>query len=100
MLPSQVNALIAVDKPIRCCFLGYTKLTKNEKLTFVREYHQGETDWTKGISDDEMLSMIEEMIQFSKYLQEECIKYGIRYFDVSHDFEGVRNAAFQYLFAE
>ncbi len=44
--------------------------------------------------------MIDEMIQFSKYLQEECVKCGIKYFDVSHDFEGVRNAAFEYLFAE
>ena len=98
-LPSQINELLVEQKPIRCCFLGYTDLTKDEKLALVRQYHQGDIDWTRGISDEEMLTMIDEMIQFSKHLQKDCAKYGIKYFDVSHDFEGVRNTAFEYLFA-
>ena len=100
ILPSQVNELILAGKPIKCCFLGYTKLTTDEKFSLVRKYHQGDLDWTKGISDEKMLGMIDEMIQFSKYLEEECTKYNIKYFDVSHDFEGARNAAFEYLFAK
>lgn len=100
ILPNQVNELVVEQKEVRCCFLGYTELNKEEKLALVRKFHQGERDWTKGISDEEMLPMIDEMIQFSKYLKEECSKYGIKYFDVSHDFEGVRNEAFEYLFAE
>lgn len=98
ILPSQVNELIVAGKPIKCCFLGYAELTKDEKLALVREHHQGDIDWTRGISDEEMLPMIDEMIEFSKYLKQECEKYGIKYFDVSHDFEGVRNEAFEYLF--
>lgn len=100
ILPSQIHELIAEQKPVRCCFFGYTELTKEEKLALVREHHQGDIDWTKGISDQEMLPMVDEMIQFSKYLKEECAKYDIKYFDVSHDFENVRNEAFDYLFAE
>lgn len=100
ILPHQIYELISEQKPVKCCFLGYTELTKDEKLILVRKYHQGELDWTKSISDEKMLLMIDEMIQFSKYLQEECAKYGIKYFDVSHDFEGTRNMAFEYLFAE
>jgi len=100
VLPSQINEFIAEGKDIKCCFLGYTQLTKDQKLAMVRQYHQGEKDWTKDISDEEMLRLIEEMIQFSKYLEQECMKYGIKYFDVSHDFEGVRNSAFEYLFGE
>jgi hypothetical protein len=100
LLPSQIQELLAEQKKIRCCFLGYTELNKEEKLALVRQYHQGDIDWTKSISDEEILPMINEMIKFSKYLKDECLKYGIKYFDVSHDFEGVRNTAFEYLFAE
>ncbi len=100
ILPSQINELIADQKQIKCCFLGYAELTKEEKLALVRQFHQGDIDWTKDLPDEKMLPMIDEMIEFSKYLQQECAKYGIKYFDISHDFEGVRDAAFEYLFAE
>lgn len=98
ILPSHVNELLAEHKPVKACFLGYTELTKEGKLALVRQHHQGEIDWTKDISDEEMLTLIEEMIQFSRYLKEECEKYHIRYFDVSHDFAGVRDEAFEHLF--
>jgi hypothetical protein len=94
------NVRVLEQQPVKCCFLGYTELSKDEKLALIREHHQGAIDWTKNISNEEMLPMIDEMIQFSKHLQEECAKYGIKYFDVSHDFEGVRNEAFEYLFSE
>jgi hypothetical protein len=98
ILPSQLNELTAEGKPIKCCFVGYTELDKDKKLALVREYHQGDADWTKDIPDEEMLAMIDEMIEFSKYLQEECATYDIKYFDVSYDFEGVRAETFEYLF--
>jgi hypothetical protein len=100
ILPSQINKLIIEQKPVKCCFLGYAELTKEEKLSLVRQYHQGDIDWTKGISDEEMLPMIDKMIEFSKFLREECTKYKIKYFDISHDFEGVRDQAFKYLFID
>lgn len=99
ILPSQVHELRTEGIPVRTCFLGYAELTREEKLALVRTYHQGDRDWTKGISDDEMLKMVDEMIQFSSYLKGECEKYGINYFDVSHDFKGSRQEAFNYLFA-
>ncbi|MES2225664.1 MAG: hypothetical protein V4480_02540 [Patescibacteria group bacterium] len=100
ILPSQVSESIAEGKPIKCCFVGYAESNKDEKLALVREYHQGDADWTKDISDEEMLPMIDEMIEFSQYLKEECSKYDIKYFDVSHDFEGVYTEAFEYLFSK
>lgn len=100
ILPSQINELLQEGKQIRSCFLGYADLTKEEKLALVRKYHQGETDWTRGIPDEEMLRNVEQMIDFSKFLKEECAKYNLEYFDVSHDFEGVRDAAFAYLFSK
>jgi hypothetical protein len=100
LLPSKIHELIVAGKPVKCCFLGYAELNKEEKLALVRQYHQGEIDWTRDIPDEEMLPMVDSMIEFSKYLKEECKKYDIKYFDISHDFEGVRNEAFEYLFGK
>lgn len=100
VLPSQINEFILQKKSVRCCFVGYPELSKEEKFSLVRQHHQGDIDWTKEISDEELLPMINSMIEFSAYLKEECAKYGIKYFDISHDFQGVRDAAFEYLFTE
>ena len=98
ILPSQIHEMVAAGRLIKSCFIGYTDLTKEEKLNLVRAHHQGETDWTKKVSDEGMLKLIDEMIEFSKYLKGECAKYKIKYYDISHDFEGTRNEAFEYLF--
>jgi hypothetical protein len=93
-----MHELSVEEKPIKYCFLGYTDLDTNEKLALVRKYHQGETDWTKNQSDEDMLRAIDEMVEFSKYVQKECAAFGIEYFDVSHNFDGARKQAFDYLF--
>jgi hypothetical protein len=97
LLPSQVNELVLEGRNLKSCFIGYTELDKEQKLALVRTY-QGEADWTKGLPDAEMLDLIDQMIQFSKYLKVECEKYGIQYFDISHDFIGPREEAFRHLF--
>lgn len=98
ILPAQMDELVRAGKPIKCCFLGYADVSADDKLSLIRKHHQGEIDWTKDMSDEDMLGMVNEMIRFSIYLKEECVKYGIKYFDVSHDFEDVRKTAFEYLF--
>jgi hypothetical protein len=98
ILPSQIHKLITEGKSIKSCFLGYPTMTAEEKLAFVRNYHQGERDWTKNYSDEEMLLMINEMVEFSKVLQKQCEEYGIAFFDISHDFESAHNEVFDYLF--
>jgi hypothetical protein len=100
ILPSQINEMAMAQKPVKSCFIGYTELNKDEKLGLVRKHHQGDIDWTRKISDEEMFTMIDEMIEFSKFLKEECAKYDIKYFDISYDFEGVRNEVFEYLFGK
>ena len=98
-LPSQIHEFMHEQQSVRCCFLGYTELTEDEKLIMVRQYHQGNRDWTKEIPDTDMLKMINEMIQFSEYLKNNCAAQGIEYFDVSRDFQEARDAAYNYLFS-
>ena len=99
ILPSQVKELIDGGLQTKACFLGYPTLSKDEKLNLIRTHHQGEADWTKDISDEEMLKLIDENITFSKYLEEECIRHDIKYFDISLDFHGPREMAYSYLFS-
>ena len=98
ILPKQVHEIREQNKETKSCFIGYAKLRNVEKLSLIRKYHQGNTDWTKDISDDELVLLIDQMIEFSNYLKNECSKYQIPYFDISHDFDKPRLEAFEYLF--
>jgi len=82
---------------IKVCFVGFTELSPQEKLKIIRENDQDENDWTKECSDEELLPMILEMIDLSKYLKAECEKYGFKFFDVSHDFLKVQDEIFNFL---
>lgn len=97
ILPSQIKELIDEGRKVKCCFLGYPNLNSDEKLELIRKFHQGEKDWTAKQTDEQMLVMVEEMIEFSKYLEEECKKCDIKFIDVSHNFETANIEAFEYL---
>ncbi|HEY1041576.1 MAG TPA: hypothetical protein VGE63_02530 [Candidatus Paceibacterota bacterium] len=98
LLPSQISDFKNKhNKEIRCCFIGYTSLLPQEKLKYVRDFNRGETDWTNEQTDDILLEMIERMIEYSKFLKEECVKYNIEFFDISDDFIVTQQKAFQYL---
>lgn len=98
ILPKQVRELMNEGNQLRSCFIGYAKLSREEKFTQIRLHHQGERDWTKDISNDDLYAYVDEMIEFSKYLENECKVHNIAYFDISDDFYGSRNQAFSYLF--
>ena len=100
ILPSHVVELSTENKNIKTCFLGYPTMNRDEKLALIREHHQGELDWTKEISDEDLSKMVEEMVSFSGYLVEESAKYDIAFFDVSKSFDVARVQAFSYLFGE
>src|SRR5690606_1621013 len=77
ILPKQVYEVMQEGGQIRSCFVGYTELSVEEKFALIRKHHQGALDWTKNIPDNKMQKYVDEMIEFSKYLKEECSKYNI-----------------------
>jgi hypothetical protein len=98
ILPKDVAELRdRYPEKVKACFLGYCKISTQQKLELVRTFNMGQFDWTLKHDDDAMLKMIESMIEYSIYLKEECKKYNIEFFDVSEDFEGVHLNAFNYL---
>ena len=101
ILPAQVKEMMTHKENVNgitACFIGYTKLTIDEKMEIIKKYRQGDSDWTAGQSDEDMLKYVEEMIEFSKFLKIECEKHDIKFFDISDDFHGTHDEIFQYLF--
>ena len=80
LFPKDVKLIDS--KNVIIIFLGYAHITKEEMLLNMRK-HDKDNYWCKNIPDDKLLEMIDNNIKFSKYLEKECNKLGIPYFDTS-----------------
>lgn len=88
LLPYRVHEFMQTRNQVhmRVCFVGYCTINPEEKLKLIRANSNHKDDWTRDQSDEKVLSSIESIITFSKYLREECEKYNIKFFDSSDDF--------------
>ena len=77
-------------------FLGYSKLSTLESFNNIRE-HDKDNYWTNNIDDEKLKSMCHENIEFSKYIEKECQKYNILYFDTSYNRENVLKEVLNYI---
>lgn len=85
--PEHIHELYTNYSPdVKACFLGYPNTSAKDKLRSIREYSDYPNNWSTGYSDKELLDFIENQIKHSRYLQEECLKYDIHFFDQSEDF--------------
>lgn len=69
-------------------FLGYAHIDVEEEMKLIRKYDK-EHYWTNKKSDEELRKETMENIEFSKYLESECKRLGITYYDTSFDREKV-----------
>ncbi len=98
ILPSKIAELIKdFSNEIKACFVGFSEISLQDKFKKIKEFGENKDDWTKRVSDEKLMSNIEDMIMFSKYLKSECNKYNIRYFDSSDNFCEYLENVFQYL---
>lgn len=86
LYPKDVN-LINLDNVI-VIYLGYGYISPIEQLALIRKYDL-EHYWSRGLGDQELLGMIKRNIEFSKYLETECQKQGIPYYDTSYNRDDV-----------
>jgi hypothetical protein len=101
LLPKHVAALQqAYPGQIRACFLGYTTITPEQKLHDIRTYAGHPNDWSSDYSDPELLDIIVKMIEFSRYLKEECATHHLPYFDTSDQFVATLGRVVAYVCAE
>lgn len=87
LLPKHVDELRwAHPAQVSACFLGYTAIAPEQKLYEMRAHGGHPNDWPQELNDTDLLPIITREIGFSRYLQAECAKYQIRYFDTSQHF--------------
>lgn len=98
ILPKNASEFIKeYPGQIKACFVGFSEMDPKKKLQKVRDMGGSMDDWTRDITDEKLIVYIKEMIEFSKYLKEECKKYDIKYFDSSDNFEGYLEEVYRYL---
>ena len=96
ILPAfAVELAAAYPGQVRACFLGYVHAVPEEKLRLIRRF---EPDWAEYYGDDRLvLAFLGEQVAYSRWLQQECARLDLAYFDVSQDFDGALEHAAGYL---
>ena len=98
LLPELVIKLIRIyPNQIVSCFLGYSSIDPQEKIKAIKEYPSHINDWTGKLSEVDLKALVTEMSDYSQYIQAECYKYNLSYFDTSEDFSNTIDKAYQYL---
>lgn len=89
ILPEQVNELIEeYPRNVKACFIGYTNISPDQKLSEIRIFSGALNDWTINESDSSVLKHIHKMVSFSEYLKNECDRFNMPYFENSGNFKG------------
>jgi putative acetyltransferase len=98
VLPKHVAGLRdAHSSQVRGCFLGYAEVAPSQKLHDIRAHANYPNDWPRDYTDAALLPIIDREIRFSRYLREECDRYGFPYFDTSHQFESTLDQVVDYV---
>ncbi|NLS76539.1 MAG: hypothetical protein GXY76_04675 [Chloroflexi bacterium] len=96
--PQGVAAFMA-EYPglVRACFIGYTETTPPRKLAEIRRHAGNVNDWIQHHDDGYVLNLCAEMIDWSRFLRDECARLGLPYVDASVAFAHGLERAFQRL---
>lgn len=98
ILPKHVDALRQeYPTQINACFLGYSTISPVQKLHEIRAHSGYPNDWSQSYTDAGLLSIIHREIAFSRYLQVECVRLQLPYFDLSNQFMPVLDKVVDYI---
>lgn len=87
-LPHLLSQLIDnnPDK-VQVAFMGYSEANLEQKIKDIKAYSCGIGDWLIDEPDDYIESHIKNMIDYSVFINKECAKHRVPYFEISNDFE-------------
>jgi adenylate kinase family enzyme len=88
--PSRVSIFKNLPNVHIVC-IGYPNISVADKMKQIRDYKDG-YDWTDKLSDEELEKEVIRLIERSKEFQQECIKEGIQFIDLSNYEEGIQQA--------
>lgn len=99
ILPENAAQLIArYPDHVQTLFLGYTSISVDEKVAFIKKYNRGENDWLTKEPDTYIRDHVKNMIRYSRKIKKKCEQYGLRYMDTSEDFRDSIERSIEYLF--
>lgn len=81
--PSQAKDYFNVENTV-IIFLGYPKLTKAETFNNYKNY-ANEDDYMIKKTDEEIMNRASMWLEKSKEIEKECIKYDMKFIDVSYN---------------
>ena len=70
--------------------LGYPQLTGEQVLANVRKY-EGKFDYTRAISDEQLLKTLTRHVEYSKKIKAECKELRVNFYDTSYNRNDVLN---------
>ncbi len=94
--PSFAKKLINDDESI-VIYMGYPNITPKEKIAQMRKYDT-RFDWTKNLSDEDLIEMLTTNIEKSKKIQAEAKANGFTFIDTSFNRENVIEQCIDQLF--
>lgn len=98
LIPRNVKQLIErYNDQICACFLGFAESEPKKKTKEILDYKGTENNWVEEYSYEELIDASCRLIDFSKDVRAECKKYGLKYFDVSNNYDETINQVFKYL---
>lgn len=71
---------------VKICFVGFTDVDVDEKVTDIKRYMVGKKDWLSDKSDEYIIDHVENMVAHSLQIKKSCEKNGLPYFDTSTNF--------------
>jgi hypothetical protein len=87
LVPARIAEFAAArEGQVRSCFLGYSRGTAEAKRASIRSFPSAVNDWVAGTPDRELAGLVTEMQEFSRYVEAECEKCGLAYFDTGASF--------------
>lgn len=91
---AQLSEALGFAPPV--CFVGYRDIAVETQVDRILSQPDLPNYWTAGLSDLELLSLVEEGIAYSRYLEAECRRFGFYYQDFSADFSAAKTAVIHY----
>ena len=91
ILPEFV-AQLDLKSPWKACFLGLEVID----VVTLRS-NIGDHKWVNNLSDFEVSELCGRIISDSKYIKDSCTKFGLKYFDLSNDYDRSQSLAYEFL---
>ncbi|MFG1496593.1 hypothetical protein ABMA57_08155 [Saccharospirillum sp. HFRX-1] len=97
VLPWQVAQLSdQLGFALPACFVGYQNVVVSQHVAQIKRHYHLPNSWTIDMSDADLHRLVEEGVDYSRYLCAECERYGLYYQDFSVDFDTAKAAVIAY----